>query len=208
MTPLKVYLAGKIKKNCWRHDIVPGLKTAWDGDYKQHMVLAWPEKFAAMRGGHTYVGPYFVNGDQHMTYHGPNEHGVASQSKGNYEEEQIYPASTITRCLAAITKANVVFVWIEPEEINGADWYSGYGTLFELGFAAAQAKRVVIAMPREFSDIWFAAHFAELVIVAHNAVDGWDKWCAIEEQMTTPRFVRTQLLEILDMGESSDSEEP
>ena len=60
---LRVYLAGKISKNDWRHQLIAGLRNhSWeDGPLTQ--------------SGFTYVGPFFISCD-HGGFHGPNTHGM------------------------------------------------------------------------------------------------------------------------------------
>lgn len=86
---MKIYLAGKINKNCWRHSIVTGLKNASSplpafvetepepGHGQQLDLPEWPVLKNAIFGCHDYVGPYFRSCD-HGCFHGDGRHGVAA----------------------------------------------------------------------------------------------------------------------------------
>lgn len=84
VTTKRIYLAGKIKKNGWRHDLVPGLRDAygidqWTGywrggrDNPTAMPESWPE--LQMPNGLLYVGPFFVS-DDHGCFHSDGRHGL------------------------------------------------------------------------------------------------------------------------------------
>src|SRR5262245_48320700 len=81
--PLTVYLAGKIRKNCWRHELVAGLREATSessscpsGD-PVSLPDEWPVLHRAVLGEHHYAGPYFQSCD-HGCFHGPDSHGTAA----------------------------------------------------------------------------------------------------------------------------------
>lgn len=86
---MKIYLAGKINKNCWRHSIVAGLGNASSplpafvegvsefGHGTQLDLPEWPVLKNAIFGHHDYVGPYFRSCD-HGCFHGDGRHGVAA----------------------------------------------------------------------------------------------------------------------------------
>jgi len=54
----RIYLAGKIAQNDWRHELFPGLRGAEDFDGPP------------ARWGFDYAGPYFIS-DDHGLQHGP-----------------------------------------------------------------------------------------------------------------------------------------
>ena len=65
---MKIYLAGKIKKNDWRGALVPWLEDLMPEDWHKTVTLD-------MDGRNEYVGPFFVACD-HGCAHGSNGHGA------------------------------------------------------------------------------------------------------------------------------------
>jgi len=69
---MRIYLAGKIAKNDWRHEVVTNLGRALViGDQWSR----WPVLEKAVFGAHDYVGPFFIS-DDHGCAHGAGAHGV------------------------------------------------------------------------------------------------------------------------------------
>lgn len=86
--PMNLYLAGKIAKNDWRHEIVADLRVAFADDFygtcghELGAVVAdpayrWPVLRRAIFNHHSYTGPFFISCD-HGCAHGDNLHGVAA----------------------------------------------------------------------------------------------------------------------------------
>jgi hypothetical protein len=156
---MKIYLAGKIHKNDWRHSIVAGLTNA----LTDTAFPLWPELPNAIFGHHTYVGPYFVGCD-HGCYHGDNAHGSGLADTAPCGIGPVYqPEHIWQRCQMAIDHADVVFAWIESEDC--------YGTLVELGWAAAAGKQIWIAGPRRFPELWIAYRLAQKVAFQFKLAD-------------------------------------
>lgn len=144
----RVYMAGKIAKGDWRHTLVgPSLRNA---------SLTLDRTTETIRpidpvtvGGFEYAGPFFL-GDDHGCFHGPHSHGFgllhwpSGEGSGLVDDrlmDALHPdrpdwwfherRNLISRsCLQQVTSADVVFAWI--------DQYDAYGTLVELGYAAAK----------------------------------------------------------------------
>lgn len=182
---MKIYLAGKISANDWRHQIVTELRNVDTvKDYKGHVILpdGWPTLKDAIFGQHDYVGPYFITSNQHgPTYHGRDKHGNGANggdfespvwSPSNFEESppdhggdlpdnQETRLQVVRLCLRAIQHADVVFAWI--------DSMTAYGTLVELGFAVARQKPIWWVQKTgdyDIKDMWFARTCAKEVRVA------------------------------------------
>lgn len=139
--PPKVYLAGKIRKHCWRHTLVSGLRNHhWtDGPLNQDDFL--------------FIGPFFVSCD-HGCYHKPNKHG---NGVGCTPDLDTTKKSVVRLCLKAIDEADLVFCYVDAKDC--------YGTIAEIGYAHARKKRIVIALAPEVAGIkenefWFACSFA------------------------------------------------
>lgn len=107
----RVYMAGKIAKNDWRHGLVP--------DLRGHLHEDGP----VCCGWFTYVGPFFVSCD-HGCRHRPGSHGVAG---AGCDAEYISPASVLHRNQAALQSADLIFAYITAPDCHG--------TNFEIGFA-------------------------------------------------------------------------
>jgi len=137
----KIYLAGKISKNDWRHDLVPRLRGRKHGD--------GPIDCANF----VYVGPFFRSCD-HGCAHRPGTHGVAGAACDGVEITQ---RDVFNRNQSALASANVVVAYIEAADCHG--------TIFEIGFAARMGKRIhlIFAPGVEFDDFWYAAQAASLL---------------------------------------------
>ena len=127
-----LYLAGKIGKNDWRHNLVPNLRDRkWkDGPIETDSFL--------------YVGPFFVSCD-HGCGHSPGGHGLVQECIEPY-----YTHDDVIRLnMVAIEEADIVFAYITAPDCHG--------TIFEIGVAAAKGKRVVMAFAPDIdaNDFWF-----------------------------------------------------
>jgi very-short-patch-repair endonuclease len=170
MKPVKVYLAGKISHNDWRHNIVPNLGGTYGDSQAFSHNERWPEIPISPRL--VYVGPYFISCD-HGCFHGEADHGAAAnrfldnddcrcptQSSffdqlGWKSHEMGAPYRNMVRelCLEAIDVCDVVFAYLQPSAI---------GTLVELGYARAKGKKIVIVSSSEIDqDYWFASGLAD-----------------------------------------------
>jgi very-short-patch-repair endonuclease len=191
-----IYLAGKIAKNDWRHDVVDELRYAWGRDYTTP-APHWPRLETAVLGRLDYVGPYFM-GDDHGCGHGPNTHGCADDD-GMCGGAYPTPGRDGVRdlCLSAIRQADIFFAWLDDT--------TAHGTLVELGYATALGRYVVVAGPElpNWSD---QGHGYE----EHEA-GGWknDRWAVANDlwfafsmanrtiQENSPHAALKRLIEIL-----------
>jgi len=133
----KVYLAGKIAKNDWRHSIVPTLR---ESTWGAHLSIA---------PGVEYVGPFFTGCD-HGCAHGPSTHGNAVS--GCNEEYIHAPNEVPAACLAAIDQAGIVIAYIEKLDC--------YATYLELGYAISREKEVHLFFAESITEwqrneLWF-----------------------------------------------------
>lgn len=143
-----IYLAGKIKKNCWRHRIVDGLR--------DHRFYSGP----LMNDTFVYQGPFFVGCD-HGCSHGDSTHGAMPEDGwntctgadylGRFNFRQL---EVVNRCLNGIVKSDLVFAFIDSTDC--------FGTLFELGFARAHGIPTFVAFAAgvasaDTNDMWFAS---------------------------------------------------
>jgi hypothetical protein len=144
----RVYLAGKIRKNCWRHRLVSGLRAHhWSlGPLPQ-------ERF-------TYIGPFFVGCD-HGCFHRPNSHGNRTGSGIALCPTQNANKREIARlCRESVGNADLVFCFIDSLDC--------FGTLAEIERAHTLGIRVVIAFAPGIAsandnDMWFVCTSANRV---------------------------------------------
>lgn len=188
----KFYLAGKISKNGWRHDIVKVLRN----DYCLHSSASfWPRLEKVIFEQFDYTGPYFT-GCNHGCTHAAGEHTWAGgflegcpyvpdpmcnyYERGGHGEKAwdcdeecdscpfggkwvaapLNPHSEIKtwvtkQCEIAIMASDIVFAWLDSDD--------AYGTLVELGLAAANSKPIWIATPEFNHEMWFAYNLAQKV---------------------------------------------
>lgn len=154
---MKIYLAGKVRKNCWRHGVVRDLRGAGLSEAVGHTCnngydesdlaemsksLSFPVLPGSIFGQHDYTGPYFIGCD-HGCWHRPDGHGVAGFSGRDI----------VGMCLAAVMRADLVFAWVDALDC--------FGTVAELGFARGHHKEIVIAGPERYRDMWFLYTLAD-----------------------------------------------
>lgn len=150
-----IYLAGKIRKHCWRHRLVSGLRDhAWnDGELPQDNFV--------------YVGPFFVGCD-HGCFHNKNSHGAVAIRGDNacpgrdvHADFDCPHLEVANLCLSAVTRADLLFCYIDSKDC--------FGTLVEIGYAIAHNVPVVIAFAPGYAsatdnDFWFASVKAGWVV--------------------------------------------
>ena len=150
-----IYLAGKIRKHCWRHGLVSGLRDhSWNDGVLQEVDFA-------------YVGPFFVGCD-HGCFHNKNSHGAvairgvnACPSRDVQAEFDGAHLEVANLCLGAVTKADMLFCYIDSKDC--------FGTLVEIGYALAHNVPVVIAFAQGVAseadnDFWFGCVKAQWII--------------------------------------------
>lgn len=186
----RIYLAGKIAKNDWRHVIFPGLReiAREQGQevaesYNEHRdVTEWDEHdILSYDGRWTYTGPYF-SGCDHGCTHDQKFPGhavtggcvyAATRSK-DWGHQTGYRPWVYGQCVRAISRCDIFFAWLDDDT-------TAYGTLVEIGIARGMGKRVVIATPPRvdwtstggIDDMWFALETASKIITASTAVDAF-----------------------------------
>jgi very-short-patch-repair endonuclease len=174
-----IYLAGKIHKNDWRHEIVRGLES-W-GHEADRFEPRWPRLANAVLNQLDYVGPYFM-GDDHGCGHGPHTHGCGPE-EGMCGGAYLTPGRRGIRdlCFDAIARSDLLFAWL--------DRMDAYGTLVEIGYAKALGKRIWIASPtppvkqsvdlghsltfiehQGLTDLWFAFECADMIYTEDSAI--------------------------------------
>lgn len=198
---IKVYLAGKISKNDWRHNIIDvrGMYYGSCGDNGSDMFYPadlggtaepgrWPIT-GTVYDGVFCTGPYFVSCD-HGCFHGENTHGVLDRYDTNTTSS--FRTETVRLCQEAIQRSDHVFVWIDDDTC--------YGTLVEIGYAVGLGIPVTIASPKATSlDLWFAYHIAPSHIESDNPLsafedfvkfarefDEFNKFCAMLDVVESP----------------------
>ena len=154
---MNIYLAGKVSKNDWRHDIVDDLKEAgnqmydmvFNNDFKDW--LNWPILKNSIFVEHNYVGPYFIRCD-HGCYHG-QDHGWGDGCGGAPEIQVLTRLYIAGQCKLAIEKADLVFAWVDDQ--------TAYGTLAEIGYAYGLKKSVFVYSSKDIDEHWLAWSFSD-----------------------------------------------
>ena len=147
----KIYIAGKIAKNDFRHKLVPQLRD-----------MDWPGE-PVRCDSFIYCGPFFAGCD-HGCSHGPTRHGVVSDSpcqdaQQHMTDDEIRDLVILTNN-DALASADYVFAYI--------DCLTAYGTLVELGAAYAMGKQVLLFLgtnifETEDHHLWYAAQQADVL---------------------------------------------
>jgi hypothetical protein len=164
----KVYMAGKIHKNDWRHHLVDLREVISSGDNDDDLLNP---NLAIDCGDFVYVGPFFVGCD-HGCSHGDNRHGAIGGCAGDSFMEPLakWHRKIFDINLRRLQMADFVFAYIESPD--------AYGSLIELGIAHAWHIPIALRLPpppHESSDMWMAAQAATRVY--RGSVDEcWEKF--------------------------------
>jgi Nucleoside 2-deoxyribosyltransferase len=183
---IEVYLAGPIAKGDWRHSLVPGLRGAFGaGDDGANARTDATFELPTQTKGFSCVGPWFISCD-HGCSHGPNKHGAMGgfcddgglRNDGPPARRSVFQAN-----LARIRRADAIFCLLNREE--------GYGSNFELGYAAALGKRIYVGFPPGFeqlrNDTWFAAQACSWAPDGHVG-DYWSLWSDFVDRLRAERY--------------------
>lgn len=164
-----VYLAGKVGHTDWRHSLFS--LRAVQLRYQQSRDLIHLAEGPLKRDGFEYAGPYFL-GDDHGCFHGENQHGLIDPgyADGVAQDDPNFPqvlerSTVLNSCLYWLTNADVLFCWIDSA--------TAFGTLVEIGYAAALKKPMFLASPDGIPDMWFARLLAARSVQARSATDAW-----------------------------------
>jgi len=142
----RLYAAGKIKKNDWRGR---GRSLLDEDIFFDEFRL---DRVSSTAVTVNYVGPFFMSCD-HGCAHGPNQHGLYGVECGC--GFYVGRSEVAQRCLEQIAKCDLFYV-----RLGDAD--DAYGTLVEIGYAAALGKPIYpdIVQGAKLNDMWFAIHMA------------------------------------------------
>jgi hypothetical protein len=152
----RVYFAGKIGQNDWRHSLIGGdLRNAiFSGDDDGNL---FNPGFTLECEQFIYCGPFFVACD-HGCAHGANQHGAI----GGCCDDSFHGALTDWHArifninLLRLRQADLVFAYIESAD--------AYGTLIELGMAHSWRIPIGLRLPPEIcADMWMVSQTAERI---------------------------------------------
>ena len=169
-----VYLAGKVGHTDWRHSLFP-LRHV-ELRYQAPMDRVVLDQEPLTRDGFEYAGPYFLS-DDHGCFHGPTRHGLIDPgwADGVSVADENFPQhlerrTVLNSCLYWLSTAKAVFCWIDSE--------TAYGTLVEIGYAAALQKTIFVAFSGEIDvpELWFARQIADKTICADSIEDAWSSF--------------------------------
>ena len=140
----RVYFAGKISRDDWRHQLFPY--------YRRYTTYFGEAFFPFCSDGIMYCGPTF-SGDDHGCTHGPTKHASGDGCNGS----PIDRTAVLARSLEQIRGSSHMFAWIDSME--------AFGTLVEIGYAAALDKNVFVSVSKEVAEdacgeLWFAQHMS------------------------------------------------
>lgn len=162
MSTPRIYFAGKMSQNDWRHQLVPDLRGAVSQGYNDEDLFN--PSLTIHCQGFDYGGPFFVACD-HGCYHGPTRHGVTGGCTNDVDvRDRVFAVN-----LARVFRANSIFAYIENAD--------AFGTALEIGFAHAHDKPVYLGFANAElqTELWMSAHAATAVHVG-SARDCWERF--------------------------------
>lgn len=193
----KIYMAGKISKNDWRHDYayVRGCEpfTTWSTPFKNTDLL-------------TYVGPFFASCD-HGCAHGNTLHAVRNTETGaedgdcgfnNENDDDGYRKRVHKASIERIDHSDLVIAVIDDD---------AHGTIFEVGYAIASGKPVILVKGDNCKEAWFplASQNAGKVVLRLSvdaAVQEAERWASSEARFELQRSRCESPLEIAFFDEA------
>ncbi len=139
---MRIYLAGKISRRDWRHDVVDGLENAEFGSTVMNN---------AIRNRHDYVGPFFTSCEHHWSSHGEQLHGagVVGYCKNIHQPVVARHEDVWENSITGINLCDVVIAKVQPD---------AHGTLCEIGYAFGIRKKVIL-IESDNAECWFAFGF-------------------------------------------------
>jgi hypothetical protein len=168
-----IYFAGKINKNDWCKtvpgDYRPGAVYAEDSDDRPKL---WNPDWRLDCGTFFYGGPFFVSCDHgcghRLNAHGANG-GLSGDVCGNEDRLAGLHQSVWDVSCARIQRANLVFVYVNETDC--------FGTLVEIGIAAASNKAIFLALGPDLSkaqraDLWMP-QAAAIKVYSGTAKTAW-----------------------------------
>jgi hypothetical protein len=179
-----VYLAGKVARSRWRDEIVSYREGAWSAE--NHGVGAvggtsgndedWQVVGGIVRvpdgPSLAYSGPYWRSlgrfgghGNLAVDAAGLHANGDIGAEDHHGSTAVVRPRELAVTIREAILRADLVFAWIASRET--------FGTLVEVGFAAASGRLVVVAAPRFDRELWLAGAFAHRFIRSASPGAAW-----------------------------------
>jgi hypothetical protein len=144
----KIYLAGRMRPfQDYRDSILNVPFRLNSATYDLLSLGVWPIGVNAIFGKADYVGPY-AYGYPDIAPGGesePGRHGITIM------DSDTTAAAVRQACMTAITSCDILFGYIDD--------MLAYGTLFEIGYATALNKTVVLAFPNPAlaQNLWFVA---------------------------------------------------
>lgn len=166
MNKKKIYFAGKIECNDWRHSIVPGLR---GGGYWNRRIWNMDDNKEILQlDDDWYVGPFFIS-DDHRCGHGKNTHGVGNEENVCFQGPK--RKHVFDKCIEQISVCDYIFCWLDSKE--------AYGTLFELGVAFEKKKRIFLAIDEKLKgsdDFWFTKQSCWYTAYFDNHNDAWKQF--------------------------------
>lgn len=131
----RLYLAGKVLKNDWRHSVIPNLRT--------HI---WRGRNVIPMQHFDYVGPFVYSCD-HGCAHGTNKHGVLGSCNSDYLA--ISRSEVFNRCMMGVRRCDLFVAYITSID--------AYGTFLEIGYAFSLGRSIVLCFAPNIdsSHFWF-----------------------------------------------------
>ncbi len=170
------YLAGKFEKPDWRSRLIEDWPGTFGSMNPEGNTDDWASKQSFLNvkrenGGREfqiqYTGPFCVRVNDESNEGRPHNYPTTTKKTNDGREYLSVDHSVVkNNCLSAISRADLIFAWI--------DSWDCFGTLTEIGYASAfQDKIVVVASPEFDRELWFACALADRFIVASSPARAW-----------------------------------
>ena len=146
----KIYLAGKITNDWWRGNILdnePG-----EFDRTRGISLDYPDFDTFCDSEEEFdkfiiTGPHSISCD-HGCFH-RSKHASSNHFEEGWEDGGFYKEDVLSVCLHQIDKSDMVFAYINYDDL--------YGTIAEIGYAHAKGKTIYIMFANDelYYEHWF-----------------------------------------------------
>ena len=146
----KIYLAGKITNDWWRGNILDNEPSEFDRT--RGISLTYPDFHTFCDSEEEFdkfiiTGPHSISCD-HGCFH-RSKHASSNHFEEGWEDGGFYKEDVLLACLHQIDKSDIVFAYINHDDL--------YGTIAEIGYARAKGKPIYIMFANNelYNKHWF-----------------------------------------------------
>lgn len=173
---MRIYFAGKIDRNDWRHELFTNSRLGAVEDIDQDLFNPdyVQEKLWRRFKKYQYGGPFFIS-DDHGCAHGPESHGANASSQGSCCIDAMMSGTITKEKIFAINNERIRQATHIFCPLNSHD---AFGTLVELGYAFALKKPIALSIHGDVDHaaMWYAKQTAKVIYHGNSVVRNFNSF--------------------------------